>query len=170
MPRRSPTIYVRCQICASSIARACRRQARRASIEAARACGLDLLVVGSYQRAGDRLRITARAIHAGSGEAVAHSKADGAVTDVFQLQDAIVTQLLRSLHVPVTAAAAASIGVHETSSLEAYRALTEGRLKLETLNPADVPAGHSRLRACHRAGSALRPRVCRPGTRAPVAL
>jgi DNA-binding winged helix-turn-helix (wHTH) protein/tetratricopeptide (TPR) repeat protein len=114
-------------------------QARHGSIEAARACGLDLVVVGSYQKAGDRLRITARAIHAGSGEAVAHSKADGAVADVFQLQDAIVTQLLRSLHVPVTAAAAARIGVHETSSLEAYRALTEGRLKLETLNPADVP-------------------------------
>ena len=112
---------------------------RRASIEAARECGLDLLVVGSYQRSGDRLRITARAIDVGSGEAVAHSKADGNVADVFQLQDAIVTQLLRSLHVPVTAAAAARIGVHETSSLDAYRALTEGRLKLETLNPAVVP-------------------------------
>ena len=139
LPRRSPTICERCQTCASSIARACRSRRGARSIEAARACGLDLLVVGSYQRAGDRLRITARAIHAGSGEAVAHSKADGAVADVFQLQDAIVTQLLRSLHVPVTAAAAARIGVHETSSLEAYRALTEGRLKLETLNPADVP-------------------------------
>ena len=113
--------------------------ARRASIDAARACGLDLLVVGSYQRSGDRLRITARAIDVGSGEAVAHSKADGDVSDVFHLQDAIVTQLLRSLHVPVTAAAAARIGAHETSSLDAYRALTEGRLKLETLNPADVP-------------------------------
>jgi len=113
--------------------------ARYASIEAARACGLDLLVVGSYQRSGDRLRITARAIDAHSGEAVAHSKADGPVAGVFELQDAIVTQLLRSLHVTVTAAAAARIGAHETSSLEAYRALTEGRLKLETLNPADVP-------------------------------
>jgi DNA-binding winged helix-turn-helix (wHTH) protein/tetratricopeptide (TPR) repeat protein len=114
-------------------------EARRASIDAARSCGLDLLVVGSYQKAGDRLRITARVIHAASGEAVAHSKADGAVEDVFQLQDAIVTQLLRNLHVPMTATAAARIGVHETSSLEAYRALTEGRLKLETLNPAHVP-------------------------------
>ena len=86
------------------------------------------------------LRITARAIDAATGEAVAHAKADGALADVFRLQDTIVTQLLAALQVPVTVAAAARIGVRETSSLEAYRALTEGRLKLETLNAADVPA------------------------------
>jgi adenylate cyclase len=113
---------------------------RRSSVESARASGLDLLVVGSYQRAGDDLRITARAIDAATGEAVAHAKADGALTDVFRLQDTIVTQLMVALQVPVTVAAAARIGVRETSSLEAYRALTEGRLKLETLNAADVPA------------------------------
>ena len=113
--------------------------ARRGSIDAARAAGLDLLVVGSYQRLGHRLRITSRAIEARSGEAVAHAKADGVVGELFQLQDAVVTQLLRSLHVPVPAAAAARIGAHETSSLEAYRAMTEGRLKLETLDPGVVP-------------------------------
>jgi DNA-binding winged helix-turn-helix (wHTH) protein/Tfp pilus assembly protein PilF len=115
-------------------------EARAGSFEAARACGLDLLVVGSYQRSGDRLRITARAIAPATGEAVSHAKADGTVDDAFQLQDALVTQLLRGLHVPLTPAAAARIGGRETSSFEAYRALTEGRLKLETLNPADVPA------------------------------
>jgi DNA-binding winged helix-turn-helix (wHTH) protein/tetratricopeptide (TPR) repeat protein len=113
--------------------------ARRASIDAARDCGLDLLVVGSFQHSNDRLRITARAIDAQSGEALAHSKADGPMTDVFRLQDAIVTQLLRSLPVTVSSAAAARIGVRETVSLDAYRALTEGRLKLETLDPALVP-------------------------------
>ncbi|MBK5297957.1 MAG: winged helix-turn-helix domain-containing protein [Vicinamibacteria bacterium] len=113
---------------------------RRSSVESARASGLDLLVVGSYQRAGDGLRITARAIDAATGEAVAHAKADGPLADVFRLQDTIVTQLLAGLQVPVTVAAAARIGVRETSSLDAYRALTEGRLKLETLDAADVPA------------------------------
>jgi len=114
--------------------------ARSGSVEAARACGLDLLVVGSYQRSGDRLRITARAIASATGEAIAHAKADGRVDDAFQLQDALVSQLLRGLQVPVNATAAARMGGRETSSLGAYRALTEGRLKLETLNPADVPA------------------------------
>ena len=114
--------------------------ARAASIDAARALGLHLLVVGSYQRAGLQLRIRGRVIDIATGEAVAHARADGLATDVFRLQDAIVANLLAGLRVPVTAAAAARMGVRETSSLEAYRALTEGRLKLETLNPRDVPA------------------------------
>jgi len=37
-------------------------------------------------------------------------------------------------------AAAAHIGVQETSSLEAYRVFTDGRLKLEALDPALVPS------------------------------
>jgi DNA-binding winged helix-turn-helix (wHTH) protein/tetratricopeptide (TPR) repeat protein len=115
-------------------------QTRAGSVEAARACGLDLLVVGSYQRSGHRLRMTARAIDTATGEAIAHAKADGQIDEAFQLQDALVTQLLRGLHVPITSTAATRIGSRETSSLDAYRAMTEGRLKLETLNPADVPA------------------------------
>src|SRR6185295_9691221 len=38
---------------------------------------LDLAVVGSFQRAGDRLRITARVVDAATGEALADAKADG---------------------------------------------------------------------------------------------
>lgn len=112
--------------------------ARHARIEAVRAMSLDWLVVGSYQRAGDRLRITARVIDVGTGEAIAHAKADGDVADAFAVQDRLVTQLLADLHVPVPAAAAARIGARETSSIDAYRAMTEGRLKLESLDPATV--------------------------------
>ena len=113
--------------------------ARCGSIEAARACGLDLLVAGSYQRSGERLRITARVIDVITGEAVAHAKADGPVSDVFHLQDAIVRHLLRSLPVTLAPVVTRRTGVRETSSLDAYRALTEGHLKLETLDPAHVP-------------------------------
>jgi DNA-binding winged helix-turn-helix (wHTH) protein len=41
---------------------------------------------------------------------------------------------------PEAGPAAAHIGVQETSSLEAYRAFTDGRLKLEALDPAQVPS------------------------------
>ena len=102
--------------------------------------GVDLVVVGSFQRAGDQLRITARAVEIASREARSHAKADGPMAEVFQLQDAIVTQLSAGLRLTITPAAAARIRARETSSLDAYRALTEGRLKLETLDPAQVPA------------------------------
>ena len=114
--------------------------ARHGVVEAARAAQLDFLVAGSYQRSGERLRITARVIDVATGEAVARAKTDGAVSDVFQLQDAVVRQLLRTLPVTISAVSARRTGVRETSSLDAYRALTEGKLKLETLDPAQVPA------------------------------
>jgi TolB-like protein len=42
-----------------------------AGLDAAHAAGLDLVVLGSFQRAGDRLRITARAIDVRSRETLA---------------------------------------------------------------------------------------------------
>ncbi|HXT72006.1 MAG TPA: winged helix-turn-helix domain-containing protein [Vicinamibacterales bacterium] len=99
----------------------------------------DLLVVGSVQQAGDRLRITARVVEAATRQAVAHARADGTMAELFDLQDAIVTQLSAGLQLTVTPAAAARMRARETSSLDAYRALTEGRLKLETLDPSAVP-------------------------------
>ncbi len=114
--------------------------ARGSGLDAARAASLDWLVVGGYQRAGDRLRITARVLAVQTGEAIAQAKADGPVIDAFAVQDTLVRQLLADLQVPVTGAAAARIGARETSSIDAYRAMTEGRLKLESLDVALVPA------------------------------
>jgi len=108
--------------------------------EVARAGGLDLIVAGSFQRAGDQLRITARVVDVRSRETLAQAKADGSLADVFQLQDQVVIELSSGLALRVTAAARARISARETASVDAYRALTEGRLKLETLDAAQVPA------------------------------
>jgi adenylate cyclase len=99
----------------------------------------DLAVVGSFQRAGDRLRITARVVDAISGVALADAKADGPLEQVFELQDRIVAQFAETL-------GATGLGssrrraYKETSSLEAYRAFTEGRVRLESLD-ASLVAG-----------------------------
>jgi DNA-binding winged helix-turn-helix (wHTH) protein/tetratricopeptide (TPR) repeat protein len=100
---------------------------------------LDRAVVGSFQRAGDRLRITARIVDAATGETQAEAKADGALDRIFDLQDRLVMQFSDALgvHRPGPAGRR-SIG--DTSSLEAYRAFTEGRVKLESLDSALVPA------------------------------
>jgi len=57
---------------------------------------IDRAVVGSYQRAGDRLRITARVVDAATGEALAEAKADGLLQQVFELQDGQVVGAQRS--------------------------------------------------------------------------
>jgi DNA-binding winged helix-turn-helix (wHTH) protein/tetratricopeptide (TPR) repeat protein len=100
---------------------------------------LDLAVVGSFQRSGDRLRITARVVDASTGEALAEAKADGALAQVFELQDRIVAQFSDTLGSANAEAAAARRAYRETSSLEAYQAFTEGRVRLESLDASLVP-------------------------------
>jgi DNA-binding winged helix-turn-helix (wHTH) protein len=100
------------------------------------ALNIDLAVVGSFQRAGDRLRVTGRVVDAATGESKADAKADGALEHVFELQDRIVAQLSNALG---TAKSTPTQGRHrETSSLEAYQAFTEGRVRLESLDSARV--------------------------------
>jgi adenylate cyclase len=100
---------------------------------------IDLAVVGSFQRAGGRLRITARVVDAASAEALADAKADGPLEQVFDLQDRIVAQLAETLGAPRVEAGTRRV-FRETSSLEAYHAFTEGRVRLESLDGAAVPA------------------------------
>ena len=100
---------------------------------------LDRAVVGSFQRAGDRLRITARIVDAGSGESIAEAKADGPLQQVFELQDRIVAQFSPRLGAEKPGGERRrSLG--DTSSLDAYRAFTEGRVRLESLDGSVVPA------------------------------
>lgn len=107
--------------------------------DAGAALGLDLVATGSFQRRGSQLRISARIVDLESGQATADAKVDGQLDDVFALQDGIVSAIARELHLspPPTARPAAA---HETSSLAAYRAHTEGWLKLETFDTDLVPA------------------------------
>ena len=68
-----------------------------------------LKVAGAYQRVGVRLRITAQLLDPGSGRAVAGTRVDGALADLFGLQDELVGRLAeaaRRAKVPAAAAAA----------------------------------------------------------------
>jgi DNA-binding winged helix-turn-helix (wHTH) protein/tetratricopeptide (TPR) repeat protein len=96
------------------------------------------VVVGSYQRHGDRIRITARIVEMSTGEAVAEAKVDGLLTDIFDLQDLVVGQFVRQLR-PGHSAISKTTRARETPSLEAFRAFTEGWLHLETLDTREIP-------------------------------
>jgi DNA-binding winged helix-turn-helix (wHTH) protein/tetratricopeptide (TPR) repeat protein len=114
-------------------------QAGRDLTSLRRVLAIDRAVVGSFQRAGDRLRITARIVDAASGECLADAKADGPLDQVFDLQDRIVTQFTDALGAGKPGPAERR-HYRETSSLEAYHAFTEGRVRLESLDAAVVPS------------------------------
>ena len=93
-----------------------------------------LVVVGSFQASTDRIRINARVVDALSGEALADAKVDGPTEGIFDLQDEVVTRFAKDLGVAVGTRRPSTVGVRETPSLEAYRAFTEGSLRLESLD------------------------------------
>ena len=68
-------------------------EAQRLVGERGRQLGATWLVTGAYQRVGDQLRITARIIDIESGAVSAQTAIDGAVNDLFTLQDRIVGEL-----------------------------------------------------------------------------
>lgn len=94
--------------------------------------GTQLLVVGNVQRNQDKVRITSRIVDVSSGEALADAKVDGAMGDIFDLQDDVVRQLSRELSLPGGGAAAPA--ARDTASLGAFQAFTEGWLALESLD------------------------------------
>lgn len=104
-----------------------------------------LVVVGSFQRNGDSIRITGRIVDVEKGEAIADAKVDGRVAGIFDLQDQVAQQFSRELGAGVSSSGRRA-AVRETSSLDAYRAATEGWLLLETLDVRDVPRAIGQFR------------------------
>ena len=62
-------------------------------VEAGRTLGAAWVVGGSYQRQGERLRITARIAEVATGAVARTSIVDGAVVDLFELQDRLAADL-----------------------------------------------------------------------------
>jgi DNA-binding winged helix-turn-helix (wHTH) protein/Tfp pilus assembly protein PilF len=98
-----------------------------------------LAVVGSFQRNADRIRITARLVDASSGEALADAKVDGPFDRIFTLQDEVVGQFAEDLGVAGRSPGAGRTAARDTSSLDAYRAFSEGSLRLESLDVREMP-------------------------------
>ena len=71
--------------------------AEREARAAGRRLGAAWLVTGGYQRLGDRMRITARLVDTATGAVAAGVKVDGAVRDLFALQDRVADGLGRAL-------------------------------------------------------------------------
>ena len=106
----------------------------------ARELDVHLVVVGSFQRAGDRIRVTARLVDLPAGATVADAKVDGRLEDVFDLQDRIVSQFSAALGVEAAHGQSSRMGARETSNLDAFRAASEARVKLDSFDPAQIAA------------------------------
>ena len=100
--------------------------------------GARLAVVGSFQRSATRIRITARVVDVVSGQALADAKVDGPLDAIFSLQDDGVGQFSGERGVSIEGAGAGDRG-RDTASFDAYRAFSEGWMRLESLDVREIP-------------------------------
>ncbi len=92
--------------------------------------GATWVVVGGYQRIGDRVRITANFVEVATGEVRRTVKVDGRIDDIFALQDKIVFELSQGLNVVLKGTEIADIERQETASVEAYESYARGMMNL----------------------------------------
>ena len=64
------------------------------ALEVGRRMGADWLISGAYQRLGDQIRITGRFVEVVTGAVVRSAKVDGALDQLFALQDRVLAELL----------------------------------------------------------------------------
>ncbi len=103
------------------------------------------LVLGSYQRAGERLRILPRVIEVATGDEVATAKIDGSWEDVFALQDRVVTDVMAALEVKVDSSAMERIAPPETLHLEAYEEYAQGRQQFNAIGKESLERARQHL-------------------------
>jgi adenylate cyclase len=82
--------------------------------------GVQYVLEGSFQKSGDRLRITAQLIDAITGHHLWADRYDRELKDIFALQDEIIQKILTSIRVKLTEGEQARLLSKSTSNLKVY--------------------------------------------------
>jgi TolB-like protein/rhodanese-related sulfurtransferase len=88
--------------------------------------GVRYVLEGSVRRAGDTVRINAQLVDAQTGRHLWAERYDGAIDDVFALQDKVVGQIVAALAVELTQDEQARVGLAETRVPQAYDSVLRG--------------------------------------------
>ena len=114
--------------------------AKSGAIHVGRLLGTRWIITGSYQRMGERLRLTPRLLDVGSGEEATAGKVDGRWEDLFALQDQVAEQLLHLLQEALGDTALERRGATAARQVEAYEHYAQGRQEFFQLGKASLEA------------------------------
>ena len=95
-----------------------------------RELGVGAVLEGSIRRAGNRVRITAQLIDAGTGNHLWAERYDRELTDIFAVQDEVTRHIVTALKVTLTPGEAARIAGAGTSNTQAHDYFLRGRALL----------------------------------------
>jgi adenylate cyclase len=122
-----------------------------------RELGVRYLLEGSVRRAGDRVRITAQLIDAESGQHIWGERYDGALQDIFALQDEVTRKIVSALQITVTEAEHVRLARRQTDHLDAYDRFLQGQSSFFEF----TAKGNARSRAHYEQAIALDPAFAR---------
>ena len=97
--------------------------------------GAEWIATGTYQRAGNRLRVTTKLFHVPTGEIIPSEKTDGLWDDLFDLQDRVVTSLARALNVGEGTVKVLHLQPAGPQALDAYAHYASGRRCMDEMRP-----------------------------------
>ena len=92
-----------------------------------RELGVDSVLEGTIQRAGDRVRVTVQLLDVRDGRPVWADSFDEGLGDIFAVQDAISEQVARAMLTRLDGQKRERLRKHHTASVEAYQAYLRGR-------------------------------------------
>jgi TolB-like protein/Flp pilus assembly protein TadD len=100
--------------------------------------GVKWIVWGGYQKMGDSIRITSHFTEVSSGDLVGSAKVDGVMSEIFRLQDRIITSLMGSIELEISDSERLKIETPETVEVEAYEYYAKGRHLLNQMGKAGM--------------------------------
>ncbi|MCI0355263.1 MAG: protein kinase [Acidobacteria bacterium] len=139
------------------------KNARKPLPEIARELNVDAVVEGSVMRAGERIRITAQSIEAGSDKHLWAQSYERDLRDVLALQDEVARAIAQEIRVQVTPGKQPQLSKDQRVNPEAYEAYLHGRFHLEgpfarpLLNPSQKPEQQQRAVAAFERAIQLDP-------------
>lgn len=97
------------------------------SLTIGRTLGVDAVLEGSYQREGDRIRITMQLVSTRDGAQLWSGKFDDRFTNIFDLEDSISKDVAHSLGSSLSGAEERLLAKRPTENVEAYQLYLKGR-------------------------------------------
>ena len=107
-------------------------------VAAGREQRVEAVLEGSFQRSGERIRVTVRLLKVGDGTALLTYKCEEQCTDLFAVQDAIAERVAAALALKLTGDERQLLAKHHTDNPEAYQLYVKGRFYWNKRLPQSV--------------------------------
>lgn len=106
--------------------------------EIAKELGVSYIVEGSIRKYGDKVRVTAQLIEAGSDKRIWSESYDKILTDIFEIQSEISQEIADELELNISFDEQQNLAVIPTQNIEAYKLYLQGRNEADKRNAESI--------------------------------